>query len=575
MDLKNFKLIHEDDKSYHVQHPNGRHMSVSKEGLSDKAHAMIKKLACGGPVKMKDGGQTVRDTSNMSDEEIANQPALEDDETQVDNPSQQPININIDASQPDRSPASTPAASPFALSPEQAQAVQKYVAPTQPALPPNDPYVMAQAQKAEQQANLMKSLAPAAPAAPAPAAPSQAAPQAPAAPDRTALNAMDINKAMEAEKAANLAGANAVSGQGALEQKSIQAIQDKIDAMPTQQELVDANRQKNMDLFQAYADKKIEPNQFWHNASTGSKIAAGIGLFLGGMSTPFTHQANPAIGIMQAAVDRDIMAQKNEQGKAHNLWTMNREMLGTDMAANLATQNQLYTGLKYQLMSAAAQFQGPIAKANAQRLNAQIDQQIAMNNFKLSLMQGPTQEAMDPATHIGMLQKFGLSTPEQTAGALKEVKDRENISTNEPKIFAAFDEATKQHLTDYIPGTENAGQMALKQLLLPNFKNIDGTVRQAAMDETFNNVVPRFGDSSGKIAAKRQALQDWITSEKAAPISKSIGVDLDKYPSTKETSPLPRVSNAVQQKVQIFMKQNPQVKDPNQALQILKKAGKI
>lgn len=44
MNLQNFKLLKEDYDSYHVGHPNGRSIVVSKKGLSDKAHEVIKKL---------------------------------------------------------------------------------------------------------------------------------------------------------------------------------------------------------------------------------------------------------------------------------------------------------------------------------------------------------------------------------------------------------------------------------------------------------------------------------------------------------------------------------------------------
>ena len=75
--------------------------------------------------------------------------------------------------------------------------------------------------------------------------------------------------------------------------------------------------------------------------------------------------------------------------------------------------------------------------------------------------------------------------------------------------------------------------LALHQLLLPNFKQIDGTVRQAAMDETFHNVTPQPGDTEGKLAYKRQALQKWMEAETAAPVAKGNGINLEAFNSTR------------------------------------------
>ena len=68
--------------------------------------------------------------------------------------------------------------------------------------------------------------------------------------------------------------------------------------------------------------------------------------------------------------------------------------------------------------------------------------------------------------------------------------------------------------------------------MLPNFKSIDGTVRQAAMDESFRNLTPQFGDSKKTIQTKRKAMLDWMQSEQAAPTAKAFGIDLSKYKNT-------------------------------------------
>lgn len=560
MDLKNFKLLKEDDKSYHVMHPNGKQMAVDKAGLSDKAHTMIKKLR--GAQKFADPADAVQDDSASSDD------ASRD-------PASSPVSIEINAA-----PAAPAApASGFALSPEQQAAVAKYVspqAPAAPALPANDPVAMAKAQHDQQQAALMKALPPV--SAPAPAA--AGAPTSMGAGEGVAngmapmqQNMGEFEKAYRKEQGANTAYANAIGGEGKAETNAIDDFKEDLAALPTQNEIVDSYRQKNQDLMDAYASKKVDPQSYMHNMSTTSKVLTGLALALGGLSTPFTHQANPAIGMLENSINRDIDAQKNAQSQAHSLWSMNREALGTDLAADTATKNQMLVGVKYDLLKAASQFKGPMAQANAQALNAKIDQQIAQNNFKLSWMQGPTRENGGDPSHF--VAYSGLIPQEQQKAAFDEIKNATNVTANGKKMLEAFAEAKSQHATDYIPGTENTGQQQLKQLMLPNFKSIDGTVRQAAMDESFNNIIPRFGDSQAKLDGKEMALKNWLASESAAPINAGYGNDLKRYPMTRGVGTAPSMSNVQQQKVQVFMKQNPQVKDPAQAMQILKKAGKL
>lgn len=137
---------------------------------------------------------------------------------------------------------------------------------------------------------------------------------------------------------------------------------------------------------------------------------------------------------------------------------------------------------------------------------------------------------VDPATLVPH-----VVPPDRQKDVFEEVKRAQNIGKNGPDILGAFDDASKDNTimrTGAGLARTPGSVMALHQLLLPNFKTIDGTVRQAAMDETFHNVTPQPGDTAAKIAQKREALKDWMLSESAAPTAKGFGIDLGKYKST-------------------------------------------
>lgn len=59
---------------------------------------------------------------------------------------------------------------------------------------------------------------------------------------------------------------------------------------------------------EAIKNTKISADNFWANKSTGSKVLAGIGLFLGAM--PNSTGQNTAVGVIDKAIERDMEAQK-------------------------------------------------------------------------------------------------------------------------------------------------------------------------------------------------------------------------------------------------------------------------
>ncbi len=468
MNLNNFKLLKEDADSYSLTHPNGKQMSIPKAGLTANAHKLIKSLR--GAQHFDGGGQI---------------PGQEGSIAQID-PSDIPYAIG-------RTLTNTifPVDSP---APASEQAPQPNVPTSIP-----DP---AQRVPAQQNGQVTQD-------------------------DPAGMNNINMQRAYEREKAANTNIANVVSGEGDAESNYIKDTQAKIDQLPTQQDIINANKQKSDTLMQAYQDKNIDPDHYWHGKSTGSKIAAGIGLFLGGLSQGYIGGSNPAMDVIQTAIGRDIDAQKNDQNKAHTLWSMNRDALGSDLAANLSTQNQMYTGLKYKLQQAASQFKGPMAMANAQMANAQIDQKIAQNNFRLGLM-NPSKDNPDPASRVQF-----LVPPERQQKVFDEIDAAQNTAANAPKILQAFDNAAiKIHAVDFIPGMENADQKAMHALMGPTFKDVEGTVRQAAMDNMNHNTTPQFGDDKNTIQTKRNALIGYLKSKSAAPTAKGFGIDLQQYPST-------------------------------------------
>jgi hypothetical protein len=339
------------------------------------------------------------------------------------------------------------------------------------------------------------------------------------------------------EQQANLMAANALQQQGQEETEAYKQAAQEIKSLPTQARLVAANKAASDELFKKYKSKELDPDHYWQNHS---KIAAGVGILLSGVGQAMGAKSNGALDAINTGIERDIDAQKTNQQHGMNLWRMNREALGNDLAANLATQNQYYVGLKYKLDQAAANAKGPLALQNAQIANAKINQAIDANNFKLALM-NPSSDNPDPASRIQF-----LVPPEAQARVAGEIDAATNTVANAPGILEAFHQAAQEvrplsggvHTspTAFVPGIKSPGQAALQARLGPTFKDVEGTVRQAAMDNLDHNVTPKFGDDDSTIATKRQSLIEYMKSKSAAANAKSFGIDLTKYPKTNTQS---------------------------------------
>lgn len=365
MDISHFKLLKEDNENFHIGHPSGKSMVVAKSGLSSKAQGIVQKLKSS--QMLADGGAVDPAQGKIILGDAPGNPYLDQSAEQMSQSMMSGAPIQISA-------------------PEGgvrfADGEEKVVPAYEAAVAQVDAPV-------EQRA----------PAAINPAAQKMA------------------GSAFDSEMAANNKMAAAEAQQGQEESRDIQAAEQQVEKLPTQNEILNKFRAKDDELFQKYMDQKVDPERFYKNQSTGSKIAGALSLILGGIGSGITGGENVGLKMMQTAVERDIEAQKNEQGKAFNLYKMNQEAYGNSAAANLATQNQIYTGLQYKLKQAEANAKTPLALAKYQALNAQIAQKKSENNLKMSFLY-PSAESgggAEPATeqaHVNRLNGLKVVAPE-------------------------------------------------------------------------------------------------------------------------------------------------------------------
>lgn len=484
MNLQNFKLLKEDGESYHVSHPNGRKLQILKSGMNDKAHAVIKKL------KFAEGGEV--------------------DDSQQD-PSQPPVVVNVNTN---RDPASAPE-------------IQKNVDAAGNAIQPNTNLAqenklkekdIEQQQVIDAQANALKTaqrVAPNAmgvPAAP-PVVPPPVEQAAPPANATTPIVDPLIQKAQSTDSLlTNEQNLNTkIAAQDAAEKQSVANAYNNynkaLSGMQTQKQILDSFKAKDDELLKNFTSKEVDPERFMHSKSTAGRIGSAIAIMLGGIGAAFTGGPNLALQNIQKQVDADIDAQKNEQGKAMTLWKMNHEALGNELSANLATQNQMWTGVQAKIAQAAAQSAAPVAKLRAEQLNNEIEQKKIMNRQQLGMlqMQGQTAQGSGYANAAADYVRGIVQDPKQQEKALEELDKVNGYNSRKENILSLFDQVDKENTLVKTGGGKLRTPPSVSAIgaeFDALAKDREGRVNETVLKDLKSNM-PAPGDLPGTVKEKK------------------------------------------------------------------------
>lgn len=339
-----------------------------------------------------------------------------------------------------------------------------------------------------------------------------------------------------------------------IEESAIQEQNKNASAYQAQYQKLDEERQN---LMHDVENNHIDPEHYMANQSTGAKIASSIGLILGGIGSGLTGGPNAAMEMLKMHVNNDIEAQKANLNKKQSLLSENLKQFGNMRDAMDMTR--LMTGdiIKHQLAQAADKAQTPIEKARAQQAIGEItkgmaplQQQMAMRQALMASQSSSGKSKMDPAVLVNQ-----LVPKDHQKEAFKEIQTAQNTHHMAKNILESFEQAAKDvtgmgRITSHIKDPRSIG--ALHQHMQPTFADLEGTVRQAAMDNTFHNITPSPYDSSADLETKRNALREYLQSKMSAPVAKSYGVDLSKFESTDA-----KVKTPMEEKAMEYLKKNP------------------
>lgn len=338
------------------------------------------------------------------------------------------------------------------------------------------------------------------------------------------------------------------SGQIAMNRETAKMYEQKLSL----QEQAAQNFQKQMEHYRIQSEQmaqdiaatKIDPKRYWHNKDSHGKAMAALGIMLGGLGQGLMKSnTNQAMDVMQKNIDRDIESQKLELGKKQSLLSDNFRMQGNMVAAEAATRAQYEAIFQGRLSQLAAKMNNPMILAQTQQLlmdsrmkMMQYLQPVAQNQMVMQLrdqLQKGSNVSGSPEEYV----KFLVPESHQKQ-VFEEIKRAQDTRFGAGHAMKAFDD-----MVDQIKSVKTLGgairpeaQTRLESALLPTVQDVEGTVRQTAMDFAKKSYIPSLDDVvTGRIEGKRKALEDYFKAKSSAPTAKGFGLDLDKFQSTKHS----------------------------------------
>lgn len=191
--------------------------------------------------------------------------------------------------------------------------------------------------------------------------------------------------------------------------------QHNIEAQAQNQERLEgalANVKSHADAFAKYANNpdSINPKHFQESMSSGSKIAATLGLALGGLGVPFGGH-NFAMDHLEKQIDRDIAAQKERMDTQKTVYGAYHQLYGDTAAAYNATKATMLDIYNAKAKQIALKLGAPQAQANYLKLSGDM----AIEKSKL-LQDSAVDLANLPGTRSGG-QAAPQGTRQMPAGA--------------------------------------------------------------------------------------------------------------------------------------------------------------
>lgn len=314
---------------------------------------------------------------------------------------------------------------------------------------------------------------------------------------------------------------------------------------------------QNETLRQDILSRKIDPNRMWNDMSTGSKIAAGLGMLFSGLGSGMSGQPNIAVGFIQKAVDNDIEAQKADASNSTSMYRMGLERYRNEQSAAEFARLQAHQILSAEVQRTAAK----LGTANAQntanillgelaKADAPIKQNLAIQGAALSLVNQPSSSGPESVSQSGInpnkiraMAVAGLLPKEELPKVMNEYGEYMKAKDLLDRTEQVFRDAAKlstytERFAQGIPGgsmiptvRESTKQYkALSESYLDKItKDLTGRVTPESI-RLLHGSIPVAGDSAETVKLKETNMKDIIKGAYAYPTMITYGIVNPKDP---------------------------------------------
>lgn len=269
----------------------------------------------------------------------------------------------------------------------------------------------------------------------------------------------------------------------------------------------------------------IDPSAYMNRMSGGQKLSTAIGLILGGIGGGIDRSGqNPAMDFLNKQIQNDLTAQIENRNNKNTIFNAMEKQYGNKKDALNMTHAFLIAKQMNDISQAAAKFGTPLAMARRDQalgpLQQEYNNKILETGMRSAAMSGTVQ---DPT----LLVKY-LVPKEHQAEAFKEMKSAEDTAALSPKIIDAFHRGASRN-----PVTSRQGQREFEGLINTTVQDLEGSVKQAAIDSIHKNMTPSGVTAMpGENEARLRTVIEYLGSKSSAPISKGYGIDLAKFRKT-------------------------------------------
>lgn len=284
--------------------------------------------------------------------------------------------------------------------------------------------------------------------------------------------------------------------------------------------VVNDGQQRLQGYIDQVAEMRVDPKRLWKSASTGNKILAAVSMAAGALSAALVGGDNPALRIIDRAIERDIQSQlvdidqaKGRVADQRGMLALARQKFSDRSAAEAAAKAAAYDAVGAEITALQTRHAGKLNAAALEQTKAQIDQR-----KEAALMQVRQYNQNLALQHAAMVAKAAGMGPALSKDDIKRFHKIKEGYNRINRAVATIRELRAQHGRELLPqglsGPRTRANAAASDITLA-IKDLEelGAIQKADLDAIGGMMVNdplRSGLSDAALEARLKALEQYV-----------------------------------------------------------------